>query len=518
MSEPPLTGYAALADAPVDRRRVARVVAIVASLGAASSLSSVEWALRTMNEPPEAVEVLRRLAIEGDEPPPPSRRVAVVIVDGLRVDETTALPALRSLGTTGTLSVLSPTLSRPSYHRMFTGVPASASGVRSNRFAERARFDSVLDRVRARGGSNFIAAENLPWMRQMFADAHDDDVVDDEGALDESLDAMIARWERAPPPALLIVHITRTDATAHQAGVDSDAHRAALRYADGVIQRVAERDAVLFVTADHGHIRSGGHGGMEPMVARAPIAMRAPGREAREITAPLRIDRFADLVAAWLGVASPRASSGRLLARWAPSGFRFDEARADHVEAAMRSSSAQTQLQLENRRRWAALGAVVLAVFCLGPIKRAFGLDRFALLALVLWPALLAGVHIVLGRPLSLSAIDERGVHIARVLVSGAVSFFLALGATGWLARRPRTDAAITIARNSAAIGVSALLSVYASLGWAGFALGPWELSPAALYLPLLFGGAAASGLCCTAIALLLVSRQLAGGRSIHSQ
>ena len=86
--------------------------------------------------------------------------------------------------------------------------------------------------------------------------------------------------------------------------------------------------------------------------------------------------------------------------------------------------------------RW-ILPPLAFALFALiGPIKRGFGLDRAVPVAMVLWPALLLGLHVAMGRPLSLSAIDARPDHVARVLFLGASAAVLA----AWKGTLPETS------------------------------------------------------------------------------
>src|SRR5262245_41494215 len=91
--------------------------------------------------------------------PPPttprlSRRVFLVIVDGLRYDHSFELPFLDELRRHGVdLEAQShyPSWSRPNYVSILTGVPPLASGVRTNFHYSPVMIDSVMDRARAAG-------------------------------------------------------------------------------------------------------------------------------------------------------------------------------------------------------------------------------------------------------------------------------------------------------------------------------------------------------------------------------
>lgn len=289
--------------------------------------------------------------------------------------------------------------------------------MRTNRFVDHARFDSVTDRVRAAGGRVFIAADGLDWMRRMHG-RDGDGGSDAPGALDAPLDETLARWRAADPPALLIVHFVDTDATAHASGVRSDAHRRAVDAADALVGRIADAEtATLFLLSDHGHRDAGGHGGDEPEVAFSPLLVRAPGvtRGAR-IPVPIDPDTLAPSIALALGVPRPRAALGEALSELVGDAPADPwPLRAGSIAHAIREHARR---MLSSRREWLVpvLGLLVFAL--LGPIKRGFGFDR-SLLAVPLGPALVVAGHLAIG-PLSLSAIDERGAHAARGRARGA--------------------------------------------------------------------------------------------------
>ena len=484
---------------------------IVGLLSAAACAGGAESLLSGANARPEGSRVLARLANDGPSPVGPPAHVAVLLIDGMRLDEARALPAWRSLrgrSRTGVVRLRAPTLSRPFYHHLFTGVPSDISGVRTNRFSEHARHDSVMDRVRAAGGRVWIAADDLDWMRRMHG-APEDGGSDAAGALAEPLDGIVAEWREAPAPALLVVHFVATDATAHAGGIASGPHQQALSAADRLIARIAEssESAGLFVLSDHGHRRTGGHGGAEAEVARSPILFRAPGGEETEIASPVDADTLAPSLSLALGVARPREAIGVALPELSGRVPRPDRwsIRAASVADASRALSAEN---LSVRRRRVFPIALFLLFMALGPIKRAFGFHPSMLLALTL-PLLVVGAHLGLGRPLSLSAIDERGLHVARIFVLGVSAAFVSTA----LARLASRGGGPTATRRAAATAgwAAAALGLLTSAG-AGFALGPWFLSPLAFYLPLLGCGAAAGGL--VAASAVLIGSALAEKRA----
>src|SRR5439155_21210423 len=87
-------------------------------------------------------------AIEDPHTPRLARRVFLVIVDGLRLDKSYELPFLDSLRRRRLDTEAAshyPTWSRPNYVSILTGVPPSASGVRTNHHATRVLLDTLMD-------------------------------------------------------------------------------------------------------------------------------------------------------------------------------------------------------------------------------------------------------------------------------------------------------------------------------------------------------------------------------------
>ncbi len=503
-----LPGVAALADRPVDGRRVAIVMGIVALALSLACAAQIEHLLASANEEPAGARLLRAHPALSAPGPRLADRVAVVLVDGMRADEARGLAAWRALeprSVTGELALEAPTLSRPFYHQLLTGAPHSASGVRTNRFEGRARLDSLADRVRAARGSVAFVAEGLDWMRRMHGRPGDGGS-DDRRSIEE-LDPHLAAFRAASAPAFLIVHVTSTDSSAHAEGIASDAHRRALERADRAIARVAREAEAVFVLADHGHRAAGGHGGPEPEVARAPLLARAPGLAARRLEAPVDPTRLAATFTAWLGVEAPRAAAGAPEPALLPAGV---ERAGDREHARLASLAAQgraeSRLALVERQRWVVLLALLAVLMALGPIKRAYGFDRGVPVAVLLFPLSAIGLHLAIDRPLTLSAIDTRLAHGLRVALLGACAALLALAAAGALATRG--DARARTRRAAASVGLSALACALAANAHVGFALGPWPLSARQTYLALYASGAAAPALALVGAVLLASARR----------
>lgn len=483
-----------LADRPVPQRKASIVYAVLLSLVAIAAYPTVDALYATLDSPSPAIGPLRRLADSPVAPKPPARSAIVLLIDGLREDEARRLPSLGALadeGVSGVVQLEPPTLSTPYYHALLTGVTPAASGVRSNRFHGPARFDTIADRFRAAGAPVTWISEEIDWLPRL--DRAAGDVVhartDALGApLDRALEDLVA----APRPALVFVHVVAVDESAHDHGVEHPTHRRALEIAGGVTARVStaarRAGALLVVVSDHGHVTAGGHGGAEPEVARAPFVVRAPGLAPGRAERALNVAEIAPAIAALAGVAPPRSAIAPPPNELAPGPHRIDRAFARSRAAA--SALAGVQAELGGRRTVALTLWAMLAIAALGATKRAFrGFDLGTLIAPALMAAIVLSVHVgILGRPLSLSAIDERDVHVARLVALGAAGSAIAIPLAALVARCVGGGGAWRrrLRRAAAANGLVATALAGLAIASTGASLGPWALDALALYAPVL--------------------------------
>jgi hypothetical protein len=197
--------------------------------------------------------------------------VTLVIVDGLRVDALAEMPALRSIGKMGGVSVLRaefPTFSRVGYATMLTGAPPRMHGFLSNNNHRPSPIDSVADVARREGIRTRLLTAGHSWIPQMFPRAFDEV-------------ASLGVYEPSSHPYLDIIYLPEPDGTAHRFGGASAEYRAKVREVDGAIAGIAStidlsRETII-VTSDHGHLDRGGHGGSEEVVVQVPLVEAGPG-------------------------------------------------------------------------------------------------------------------------------------------------------------------------------------------------------------------------------------------------
>ncbi|WP_245663748.1 alkaline phosphatase family protein [Nocardia arthritidis] len=236
----------------------------------------------------------------------PTAKVVVIGLDGLmygKVEQVRA-PNLLRLSGEGLLSrsSIAPhiTISGPSWATVLTGVWDRKHGITDNRFtaAPFARYPTVftrLERARPALKTQSIATWDQIATMTGSGDPRADVVVStapvpddpDESRTDAATtDATVAAIGRFAPD-LLFTHLDQVDRAGHDAGGASRAYLNAVTRADALVGRIvaavdaraaahpAERWTVL-VTADHGHLPRGGHGGQSPdettnfVIARGP--------------------------------------------------------------------------------------------------------------------------------------------------------------------------------------------------------------------------------------------------------
>jgi hypothetical protein len=448
---------------------------------------------------------LARAALALDDPRTPrlTGRVVLIVIDGLGIDEARLpyLDELRRRGTSATARVSYPTISRPGYVAILTGVPPRDSGVRANRVAAPVAVDTIMDRVRA-GGLGVASASDFGSLASLFPRGARSligiawiergshvippapvtwpfDDVQRAGSLD-ALGPMIAQLA-AGPAAFVPVLVLDVDRAGHAAGV-GDEYRAAAAAVDRML-RVAfagidlGRDTVI-VTADHGHVAPGGHGGDEREVSNVPLILAGkgvvPGAVARD---PQLID-IAPTVAALLGVPAPRHAEGRALTELlalAPG----DAARRSATDAARSRAVAEITRAARAERSGPSLVRLLeLAAGCaLAGLAIGVAMARFAgrRRALVIAPGALTGA-LGLAVILVASAVITRGQlspsYIPSLAVTerlGALGVVLAIGlqlAVSWRVVRRAPDRLAT-ANGVALVGLGlALATVTAVRAW----------------------------------------------------
>jgi hypothetical protein len=261
--------------------------------------------------------------------PPLSRQVVLVLVDGLGLAGARSLPflgELRARGADYDCGIGEPSLSLPGRAVMLSGAWQEINGQPTNYDPRPLRVEHAFTVARRQGLATALAA-GANGLR-LFAPAlsrsvvYPDDPVSAPWAAYEAAQRRQAEEGRAllgalsGQPALVMIELHAVDESGHGWGGASDEYRRAAAEADEAIRTFAarldlERDT-LVVTADHGHVPIGGHGGPEEEVLRVPLVLAGAGIRAGARGTARQVD-IAPTLSTLLGLAIPSSNQGRPL-------------------------------------------------------------------------------------------------------------------------------------------------------------------------------------------------------------
>jgi len=208
------------------------------------------------------------------------------MLDHIKAVNTPNLDRLMAEGTTGSSSILGhPTISAPSWSTILTGVWNAEHGVQDNSFAG-ARYDQYP--------------------------------------------SAFTQIERTDPgrPDFIFTQVDQVDGAGHWTGTLGPAYNQAVEAEDIEVGRIVaavdqrQRDTgegwTVLVTADHGHLLFGGHGGQTPDEASTFVIARGDGYQAGGIDNGYTIADITPTVLETLGVPRPANLDGKPLARSVP--------------------------------------------------------------------------------------------------------------------------------------------------------------------------------------------------------
>lgn len=228
-------------------------------------------------------------------------RVILVVSDALRDD--TARDQMGYLqhlveaerATRYTVIAELPTMSRPLYETLHTGVPVSVHGVTNNKVVRRSKMPNVFEEAVRAGRTTAAAAYG--WVSELYNHAPYDPVadreVDDPGLAiqhgrfymednmpDREVFAAGASLVHRFEPDFLLIHPMGMDYLGETYGADSREYRNNAVFQDMTLANLIpgwlERRYMVLVTADHGINDDHLHGGTLPDVRHVPLYVVPP--------------------------------------------------------------------------------------------------------------------------------------------------------------------------------------------------------------------------------------------------
>jgi predicted AlkP superfamily pyrophosphatase or phosphodiesterase len=189
-----------------------------------------------------------------------------------------------------------PSMSRPIYETLLTGLPVYRHGITNNLIVRRSHCTSIFDLCRKNGLKTAAAAYH--WISELYVKVpfnyatdriqlHSTSIIQDgiyyfEDSYPDShvfSDAEFLR-ERSNPDFLLI-HSMNIDDAGHRFTSDSPEYETATAKANIVLSSCLpqwlEQGCSVLITADHGMNEFGLHGGNSPLQREAPLYLFADG-------------------------------------------------------------------------------------------------------------------------------------------------------------------------------------------------------------------------------------------------
>ena len=258
-----------------------------------------------------------------------AEQVVIVVVDGLRVDASQRMPTLnqmRALGADRVALVEQPSLSKPGWTIIGTGEWPEQSSITSNFTEKDIALDTLFLAANRKGLTTALVG--MGWWHQLYPRGvnYDQTIFPPTLPYANINQASLFSLNQAvtssalevlkTKPNLVIIHLLAPDLAAHQWGGVSEQYLEVVRNADSQLARILAaldlNTAALFVTAAHGHLDQGGHGGGEPIVLRVPLVSVGKGIR----TGIYPIASLADLAptaAVLLGTSIPAHNQGNIL-------------------------------------------------------------------------------------------------------------------------------------------------------------------------------------------------------------
>ena len=292
------------------------VIAALGALGAAAMMASIiSYHSPLHSNPPAPGDPLGL---------PLSRKVVIVMVDGLRLDTSLRISLmpfmndLRSQGAFAEMHSRPPSFSQPGYATILTGAwpDINDSPPINLVFASIPAFtqDDLFSAAHRSGLTTAISASN--WFEKFLHPetlnatyfTSKDDAAADADVMQAAGPMLKGGY------SLVLIHLDQVDYAGHHLGGPlSPAGDAAAKKVDDYLGEIAShldfKQDTLIVLSDHGHIDPGGHGGPEPVTLIEPFVMVGANIKPGKYEGIQQVDA-APTVATLLGINLPASAEG----------------------------------------------------------------------------------------------------------------------------------------------------------------------------------------------------------------
>ncbi|MZI93122.1 alkaline phosphatase family protein [Vibrio sp. CAIM 722] len=212
-----------------------------------------------------------------------------------------------------------PSLSRPLYECLLTGVTPTQSGIVSNNVIRLSHYDSIFSLAKQQ--NRVTAAAAYHWVSELYNRAPYD-AVRDRVTHDESLNIQhgcFYHWDHYPDEALildgdylrrqyqpdfLLFHPMNIDDMGHKFGLDSSEYRNTARHIDVILSHFIdnwlEDGYQILITSDHGMNNDKSHGGILECERAVPLFVI--GEQFSQHDAPIKQTEICGLVCQLLGL------------------------------------------------------------------------------------------------------------------------------------------------------------------------------------------------------------------------
>lgn len=303
---------------------VAGVLAVVAGLGVAYGayvLAGYSWDQVVSYESPYADYDRTFASTSPDDSlaaadTTQTPRVVMVLIDGLTLEASrehmTALNTVRGYGADMVAVTNQPSLSYPTWTTVVSGAPSDISGVTTNWFEGPVPVETIFDVLAGRrmvvsATDDFQELYDVERVATSYLEPWDDSRYLSSVLVDKALELT-----DETDPVLTFVYLPDADTIAHDHGPESAEYVDVVTRIDRDLSRLIDgmQDGrtMFVITADHGHVRGGGHGGWEPETTRVPAVFFGPGTRFEQDD--MAQQDIAPTVTTFLGAGVPAHSTG----------------------------------------------------------------------------------------------------------------------------------------------------------------------------------------------------------------